>query len=57
MEQAIEVKRSEIRRLLAEHYGVPLNKVIERKYNFLILKEVDIRELYLPEYSEAKCKK
>lgn len=47
MEQVIKVKRSEIRRLLAEHYGVPLKDVLTRKYSFVVIREVCEQERYL----------
>lgn len=48
MEQALELKTSQVRRILAEYYNVPLSKVIARRYGFVVLREVDYREQFLP---------
>lgn len=47
MQEVIELSRSDVKKILAEHYGVPLKDVLTRKYSFVVLRDVYEQEKYL----------
>lgn len=47
MQEVIELSRHEVKKILAEYYGIPLKDVLLRKYTFVVLREVCEQERYL----------